>query len=305
MFPLRPYRPDTDAALLEHLHATLAAADQGQTPLSLPSLRAQLRWLQHDPAQDHWLAQHPSNPGEVIGETWVIQQMKARCLLSVQVHPAWRRKGLGSALLEQALTRARAYEAEHVVAFAHQHHEPANAFLRQHHFHPAGDAWILHARLDGPIPEPEFPPGYYLLPHARFNHLPTLSALLHRCYHDKFAHAENITNAVKAEDLRVQIQTHPEDYPGETMFLLFNMFGKAVGFVRARGHILDAPGVVPEERTSERYLSLARLGMRTLREQGLQEIELHSVGDDQTMMALYGAAGFSIQHRYFVYQKEC
>lgn len=305
MFSLRPFDPARDALAEARLQAALETAEGGKAPLAEQALRAQLRWLPQGPPAGRWAAEHPAHPGELAGVAWAFQQTAERCLLSVCVHPAWRQKGLGSALLNRALDQARAWECRYALAYPHENSEESRQLLEKHGFARAGSAWRLHAPAGVRVAAPTFPPGYYLLTYARYNHLPTLAALLHRCYHDKFGHAENFTGAIKAEMLGELMARFPEHYPPQAMFLVFNAFGKAVGFGRARqGNILDAPGVVPEDRKHGLSRALAQHGMKHLQAQGAGEIEMLSIGDDEATCKDYFALEFELAAQYAAYQKE-
>ncbi|NJN44831.1 MAG: GNAT family N-acetyltransferase [Anaerolineae bacterium] len=278
--------------------------DQDKRGVTEDALRAQLEWHGHDPERDRWVIEHPTTPREFVAHAWVFQQTSERCNLHVSVHPDWRRQGLGTQLLAEAIIRAEAYKAGHVLAYICGKDDSRQAFPHHHGFRRMGDSWTLRFNQET-IPEPVLPDGYVIRTHAQFNHLPSLSTLMHRCYHDRFGHAENTRGVVTPEYIRNLMEKYPDHFPADSMFLVIHPFGKAIGFVKAvHGNVIDSPGVVPEERGGGWYRTLALIAMRQLRERGADQIELLSYGDSLETIREYQELGFKVSDHYLAYQKD-
>lgn len=85
------------------MRAAIALADQTGEAISEAVMRERLNWKNQDPLKDHWVAELPDHPGELVGYANILTPIKERCDTLLEVHPAWRRRGLGMALLQNVL----------------------------------------------------------------------------------------------------------------------------------------------------------------------------------------------------------
>src|SRR5262245_778496 len=75
------------------------------TSPDLSTQLVQMRWPGHNPAQDRWVAELAYAPNYFIGYVYTFMRPPQESVVQVIVHPAWRRRGLGSALLNRVLNR--------------------------------------------------------------------------------------------------------------------------------------------------------------------------------------------------------
>lgn len=181
---LRSYTPDVDLPRLARLLTEVEGVDRDGENTTEAALRDQLAWM--DPARDCWVVESHDDADGLIGYGSAFAQTPRRSTLYVAVHPLWRNRGLGGALLDRALSRAR-----DVTVYANERNAASNDFLRRHGFEAAGSAWIMRASADTPIQEARWPDGYSARSFAEVNHVPTLVEAHNRSYHDMWGHAEN------------------------------------------------------------------------------------------------------------------
>src|SRR5919198_839423 len=185
-----------DFRCLARLLQVVEAYDQDGEDVSETNLLASLKWSGHDPQKDRWLAFHPNQPDEVIGYTFIFSQSPQRAVLHVVVHPDWRRRGLGKALLERSLKRAHELGIQQVLSNANAKNQTANAFLQRYRYQLAGSAWSLHLPADQPVAEPEWPAGFTVRRYIEDPDLKRLATVLNRSYADHWGHSENTPGAV-------------------------------------------------------------------------------------------------------------
>lgn len=305
----RLFNPETDFYKLLALRNELEALEPTDGDTSEAGLRAKLQWRGHDPARDRWFAVAPGEPERLIGYAWVFAQSAARVVGDVRVHPDWRRRGVGSALLAQAQARARDYGADHMTGGHWADAAPAHHFLLHHDFEPVGHNRFFTAPADVPLPQPLWPAGYTMRPYREVQDLSLLARACNRCYHDMWGHAENDPTAVDEARLAEGMRQSPEFYNPDAIFMAFAPDGDVVGvcYGRAFGHesnepttgrpkkVVDSPGVVPELRHLGLQRPLALATMRWLRQNaGPGPVELWTYGDQEEAVAIYKELGFTL-----------
>jgi mycothiol synthase len=296
-----------DLRCLARLLEAVEAHDQDGEDVSEVALLASLKWQGHDPQKDRWLAFHPDQPDEAIGYSFIFSQSPQRAALHVAVHPDWRRRGLGRALLERGLTRAQASGLQQVLCNANAKNLAANAFLLRCRFHLAGSAWSLHLPADRSVAEPEWPAGFTARRYVEVPDLKSLTIVLNQSYADHWGHSENTPGAVdEARVARAIEYWQPED-----LFIVCAPAGQAVGVCENRPaadpdgeHLLGAPGFAPAYRSAELYRALTLTATHWLRRYGSQTIRLESYGDDERVIALYQKLGFELDGQYLSYLYE-
>jgi mycothiol synthase len=78
----------------------------------------------------------------------------------VEVHPAHRDKGIGSALMRWTWDAARRDRRNHLSQIVSDAHLSAIELLRAHAYEVGHVSWILRTSLDGDIPTPSLPDGH-------------------------------------------------------------------------------------------------------------------------------------------------
>lgn len=307
---IRLFDPAADFERLLALRRELEALEPTDGDTSAEGLRATFKWHGHDTQQDRWVVTAPHAPDNFIAYAWVFAQSQERVVTLVRVHPAWRRQGLGSALLAQTLARARQVGANHVTGGCWQTVPQAHHFLTHHGFEPVGHNRFFDASADVPLPAPVWPVGYTVRTFAEVQDLALLAAVCNRCYHDMWGHAENVPGAVDEARLAEGMRNSPQHYNPDSIFIAFAPDGEAVGvcFGRIYGHenndpttgrskqVVDSPGVAPQYRHLGLQQPLTLITMHWLRKTaGVGPIQLHTYGDQEAAVMIYHALGFVLE----------
>jgi mycothiol synthase len=312
----RLFRQDEDLPRLIHLRAEIEAAEKAGNDISEAAARATLNWPGHDPTQDRWVAETPDNPDWLIGHAWVRAQSKERTIIYAATHPDWRRRGVGSALLERALARAHEHGATHVTAAADVKNREADAFLCHNGFWPVGNNRFFCASAGIPLAEPNWPAGYAVRSYAEVQDLSTLVEVFNRSYNDMWGHRENTKGAMTEEYLAESMAKYPEWYIPEGIFIAFAPDGDVAGVCKAllgtgveepgeeSRKIVDSPGVVPEHRDQKLQRPLTLTAMHWLRAHGPGPIELHTYGDKEKTVEIYRELGFVLEEHYKEYRRD-
>src|SRR5512141_2960151 len=102
-FSIRHYVPEKELHSLHLMLTEIESIDRDGEDTSEEYLLASLQWPNYRPAQDVWVAE---SEGKLVGYGVAFEQPSQRSTIYVVIHPAQRRKGLGSQLLELTLNRA-------------------------------------------------------------------------------------------------------------------------------------------------------------------------------------------------------
>lgn len=303
-YTIRLFRPDTDVPPLAALLTAIAAGDKTGATVDEETVRNQLTWLGHDPARDRWAAEAPGEGSRLISHAWVFAQSPQRAILYAAVHPAWRRQGIGSALLARAIGRARDMDASQIVSAARAGNAAADAFLRRHGFLPAGHVRTLTAAATVPIPEPAWPPGYSLRTLAEVGDLNLWAEACNRCYGDMWGHREN-TEPTTAEHLAELMRLYPDAFDPAGIFLLFTPDASPAGICSGRVEggeagaagvkVIDSPGVAPAHRHLGLQRPLVLAALRWLSNRGAGDYRLETWGDSEEAVAIYRELGFVVE----------
>ena len=134
---LRPLHPKSDFRPLVQLRKETEAHDLFGTDTSDANLHAQLKLPGHDPSQDRWIIENLQND-QLIGHGWTFNQSPLRAILDVEIHPSWRRQGLGSRLLSVMIKRSKEKGVSQINAGAGANNPTAHPFLLARNFVPVG-----------------------------------------------------------------------------------------------------------------------------------------------------------------------
>jgi mycothiol synthase len=125
---------------------------------SLDALRVVVEHPHMDPARSLFFADSGSGFAGY-AEVWCAED-QARAVGRVLVHPHWRRRGLGSALLLRIEQRAQAVGSNYLDMLIAETHAGGRHFLQRHDFSAVHYGWLMRLpQLEG-VPAPQWPPGY-------------------------------------------------------------------------------------------------------------------------------------------------
>ncbi len=309
-FQFRHFNAETDIPRLASLLEEIENIDHTGEDISEETLKAQLTWPGHNPSQDRQVVMARDDPGQMIGfsSVWKVPQ-NIHADIFVGVHPLWRKKGIGSALLQGALARAQTLHPHSILAYADAQHQEAMHFLQERAFSPAAAYTAMRCASDKLLPQSAWPAGYTIRVYNPSQDFPLLLDMYNRSFQGLWGHWET----VMAEDLHGIL----EDQNAADNFLLFAPTGEVVGTCRgtiseplstSRGKrmgYLDCPGVVPEHRANGLYLPLLLHAAQWVRNQGATDIEVESWGDDPQVLAQYQQVGFEKVHQQIIYCLSC
>jgi GNAT superfamily N-acetyltransferase len=120
-------------------------AGPGAQPVTLAQQQAKLLEPNQEPATDHWVAEETGDSWTLLGQSFGYHTIPERYLAWLEVHPDWRRRGIGSELLKRVMERAKALGADHILinVDAGEQHSAAHTFLQHHGFAAQSDVWLL------------------------------------------------------------------------------------------------------------------------------------------------------------------
>jgi mycothiol synthase len=309
-FNVRPFAPDADLRRLVRLLTEVEAHDQDGEDTSESTQRMYLSLPHHDPLRDRWVIEAPGEPNQLIGfgSTWartVWSDAYERAESYLAVHPACRRKGLGSALLERIVHRARELGTSHVVIHANERNTASNSFLQGHGFQPVGSYWLLSASIASPLESPIWPAGYAVRSYAEVQNRATLIRAMEG-YRDMWGHygprpgEEPVSWLAWTDPNGILLAFAPD---GEVAGLcIARLIAPGSGEDEPEGRV-DEPGILPAYRSQGLHRPLVLTAMRWLHDRGCRSIALDSWGDDEKTIALYCEMGFKLAHHLISYQR--
>jgi mycothiol synthase len=299
-FLIRHYVPEKDLSALSRLLTEIEWIARDGEETSEEFLHSMLEWPNFDPAQNVWLAELNGN---FVGYGQILPKPDPNCSIYVVVHPAQRRKGLGSKLLTLVLSRAHQTESKMITVYSNGHNTASNIFLEHHGFEVAGTSGVMVAPVSD-LPQAEIPPGYSLHHYPELGNPQIVVQALDTCYRDMVGHHQNVTSADR----------YMNYYGEEGIHLLFDenqtligvCAGKPRGKTDERGvsDLLDAPGLIKQyrHRGFQHFLTLAV--MNWLRGRGAHPITLEYWGDDENTIEVYRNLGFELVNEQMAYHKE-
>ena len=214
--------------------------------------------------------------------------------MEIIVHPNWRRRGLGSRMLDLLNDAARRAGARCTYNEMNERDTAATAFLKHNGFLLAGDVWVLRAPAEADFAEPAWPEGYFVRSYAEVNDIQMLTDACNRGFCDMWGHHENTAGGVKPEELGEWNKI----WDPNGIFLAFAPDGSVIGSCRAEPgdpeDLVDEPGVAPEHRRHRLQRPMVLTALRWLRAQNRRPVRLESWGDTPETVALYEEIGFEL-----------
>lgn len=307
-FTIRHYAPEQDLSALARMLTEIESIDRDGEDTSEEYLRASLAWPNYRPDQDVWVAEAE---GKLVGYGVAFEQPSQSCTIYVVVHPTYRRKGLGSQLLELTLNRAREVGSKHVLVYANKHNEASNLFLAHHGFQQVGSSGSLKLTAHIESDPAEFPEGFTLRRYSEVNDPLILLEALNKCYLGMWGHQHN-DNPSEEERKFPRFLNY---YSADDILLLFDEKNSILGIcsLKSQGKreedgalsdLLDGPGIIQEFREQGYQRPMVLAGIQHLRQRGNRTITLEFWGDNENALNIYRALGFEMVHRYIAHHKE-
>jgi len=307
-FPIRHYNPGEDLASLARMLTEIELNDRDGEDTSKEALRAALEWPNYRPDQDVWVAE---SDGKLVGYGVVLEQPSRQSTLYVVVHPAQRRKRLGSQLFELVLARARAIGSKTILIYANEHNSASNMFLKARGLVPVGSSGTMQAPASLAIPAFDIPAGFSLKRYSEVNDTRILLSALNDCYLGMWGHQHD--DAPGAEE--IQSPRFLKYYNADDILLLFDSKPAVSGICslksegrRDQNHqlsdLLDAPGILKEYRELGYQYTMLLAGLEQLRQRGSRPIVLEFWGDHENVLNIYRTLGFEMVNRYIAYRRD-
>jgi mycothiol synthase len=221
------------------------------------------------------------------------------------VHPRFRRRGLGRALVLGAIEAARERDpAGRLRLWAHGDHPSASALALSLGFERTRVLWQMRRSLFAPVPNPDLPPGVTMRPFQPGRDEDAWLALNAEAFAD---HPDQ--GKWTRHDLQVRLAEQWFDPDG---FLLAERDGALVGFhwTKVHGALRHHPpgeephdhdpmgevyvlGVEPGQAGHGLGRALTLAGLRHLRARGLDQVMLYVEETNPRAIALYRRLGFA------------
>ncbi len=305
---IRSFLPDKDLPQLSALYTAVEAVDHAGSEVSEQALRSQSELPGYEPAKNRWVVDAPDEPHALIA-SGVVSLAPGSHLAeaNILVHPNWRRRGIGSALLSLVIDRSNELEASDVQIYTNARHPAAPGFLQSHGFVPQGAYTELRLTEGVRLPPVIWPFGYTMRTYAEVQDLRALTEAMNLCYIPLWGHHEVSENEMSA---------WLPNFNQQGLFLVFSEKGRVIGISRVEpspertlkngvptGYI-DAPGIVPQHRRLDLYRALVLTGIRWLYSQGKTLVEMESWGDKLEVLKMYRELGFTDIRQLVCYQIE-
>jgi ribosomal protein S18 acetylase RimI-like enzyme len=294
-YDIRSGASQADLPGLARLYAADETEDQDIIDRHIARLGEQMALPGLDRARDQWVELPSADAEEFIGYCliWLPPDASKAHIIGI-VHPAWRRQGIGSALLDHALARARELGATSTAITARN--AAAEAFCKGNDFHEVGAYTRFRADAPFVVAAPDWSASYQVRSYDTIGQPAVLAQAMTGSYHGLWGH-----HVASEQDI---IAWLPEMTPAG-IFVIFAPDGSIAGVCRSEmrdnggvpeGYI-DAPGIMLSLRHPDLYRALFLTALSWLAAQHPASIELESWGDDPAVLRIYQEHGFVVSER--------
>ena len=307
-FQYRPFMPETDFAPMVALLGAVEASDHDGEDVSDATLREQLGWPGHDPELDRVVALVDASEEMLAGYGALFKTASdANADVYVAVHPSWRRKGIGARLLSLLAERARSRDAEGLRCYANAANPAATAFLGMQGFTSLAAYTRLVAEDVSTFPPVPALPGFQVRTYDQSADPAVFMQAVNRAYEGLWGHHQ-----LTVEEVTQWLPT----LATEGILLLFAATDDIAGICRVeintrlsklrrrRTALVDAPGIVPENRDQGHYRPLLLKALQWAIQRQVERIELESWGDAPALLDEYRALGFVTLQEAISYQRQ-
>lgn len=305
-FAIRSFSLETDISGILALRTAVEAVDQEGIEISEETLRAQLYLPGHNPHTDRWVVDAPTGQPSLAASALIRVAPGASIAdANILVHPNWRQRGIGSALLTRVIERAHQLKAVAIQVYVNGKLAAAKGFVQKHGFSLLGAYTELRLIEGTRLPPVIWPYGYTVRTYAEVQNLTILTEAMNLSYIPLWGHQE-----VSEKEMASWLP----DFNQQGLFLVFSEKGRVVGISRVElsaertqkngkptGYI-DAPGVVPQHRRLDLYRALVLSGIRWLYDQDQKIVEMESWGDKLEVLKMYRELGFTDMRQLVCYQ---
>lgn len=220
----------------------------------------------------------------------------------VEVHPDYRKRGVGSTLYNMVEQQALALEVKSLIIEGNQRHTLLREFLQRRGFEFDRYSWEMLLPADHPVPAATLPPGISLRTFVPGQDEQLYHRTLNAAFADHFAH----TDVPFAQILYIIKQPN---FSADGVFFAFageNVAGICVALERAgtagEGWIEDL-AVMPAYRRCGVGRALLLTGVNWLR-QRVSIVKLGVEGKNEKALPLYTSVGFQQHDGRFVMLKK-
>jgi mycothiol synthase len=313
----RNYRAD-DLAVLVRLINEADAVDKLEKATTLEEMEHEMSFPTAHPETDCFLAW---NNGQLVGYTDLYVRNGDANVNSMiycwgEVHPEWRRRGLGRQLLEMAYRRAEEYAAGiekgqvNFQCVARDVEENRRALYEDFEMAQVRYFVNLVRPINGDLPPVELPGGIRLRTFDPEHDTETVWRVDNAAFRDHWGHTENkleeFEHWVKMPHFRPELWLLAEEQAtGEVVGLGLNIIDPdwIAQTGRQEGY-LDCLAVLREHRKKGLGTALLVQSLHTLREAGMEAAHLHADAENLTgAMRLYERVGFQVRKTSIAYWK--
>jgi mycothiol synthase len=224
-----------------------------------------------------------------------------RLSAEIVVDPGWRRHGTASALLEEVLREARQQAVDRVDIWAYRQLSGTRELAAKFGFQPSRALLEIRTALPEQFPEAPLPEGVALrafLPERDSAEWLALNNLVFASHPEQGAWDD--------ADLAARLE---QPWFDARDFLVAERQGRLVAYnwlkldhASKEGEIYVI-GVHPAERRRHFGRSLTVLGLRHMRQRGMEQATAYVDAENSNALAMYYSLGFSLDHTDLCYSK--
>jgi len=304
---IRTFRPGDEKKWLELIHAATDFAYDffNRTP-SLDALRMVIEHPQMDAAHNLFFAQ-VSEQFVGYAELWCATG-QARTVGRVLVHPQWRRRGLGSALLKRIEQRARDVGGRYLDISVAAQQDAARQFLSARGFTIVHYSWQMFLPDVHSAPPPQWPAGYSTRTFVPGQDERTSVQIENESFQDHWEYVPveigEIEGFVRSPSFRADGVIYAV-YQGQAVGECWNWIDDEyiAQSGEKRGEIWCLC-VHPQHRRRGLGRALLLAGVQWLRQQGMASARLCVDGANERAKHLYESVGFVTQRTDIWYRKK-